>query len=48
VDEASGVTAGRYVRVGLSGDTGVILSATESAAETARVYRVADLVLADR
>lgn len=47
VDEAKGLTAGRYVRVGLPGDTGVILNVTESGAETARVYRVADVVLGE-
>jgi hypothetical protein len=45
VDDANGVTAGRYVRVGLNGDIGVVLSCSDHADEKARIHRVADVLV---
>ncbi|HEY4177480.1 MAG TPA: hypothetical protein VGM90_11625 [Kofleriaceae bacterium] len=43
VSDATGVTAGKFVRVGTDGDKGTVLTLTDAPADNARVYRVADV-----
>jgi hypothetical protein len=48
VDEATGVTPGRYVHLEQDGGKTVVGSATDGPSEDARVFRLADVVLSGR
>ena len=45
VDDARGITPGRFVRIATDGDRGVVLSSASGPEETAQINRIADLVL---
>lgn len=45
VDEANGVSPGRFVRLGVDGDHGVVLTSTDSPNDSSGANRIADVVL---